>query len=76
MLGEASVKGEGEKLKPAETRRCARTYARARARARRVHKLPTRTERADGEDVDAHRLNRVRVRDFLQSCRAVLPFVV
>lgn len=41
-----------------------------------MHKLPTRTERADGEDMDAHRLNRVRVRDFLKSCRAVLPFVV
>ena len=37
-------------------------------RARRVHKLLTRTERADGEDVDAHRLNRMRVRDF---CSAV-----
>ena len=66
------VKSEGEKLKPSE----ARTYARARARERRVHKLSTRTERSDGEDIDAHRLNRVRVRDFLQSCRAVLPFVV
>ena len=70
------MKGEGEKLKPIEARAGVRTYARARARARRVHKLPTRTERADGEDVDAHRLNRVRVRDFLKSCRAVLPFVV
>ena len=28
------MKGEGEKLKPAEARRCARTYARARACAR------------------------------------------
>lgn len=46
-----------------------------RARARRVYKLPTRTERADGEDVDAHRLNRVRVRDFA-ALRAVLPFAV
>lgn len=70
------VKGEGEKLKPAEARAGVRTYARARARARRVHKLPTRTERADEEDIDAHRLNRVLVRVFLQSCRAVLPFVV
>lgn len=70
------VKGEGEKLKPSEARAGVRAYARARARAWRMHKLPTRTERADGEDIDAHRLNRVRMRDFLQSCRAVLPFVV
>lgn len=70
------MNGEGEKLKPPETRAGVRARMRARARERRVHKLPTRTERADGEDVDAHRLNRVRVRDFLKSCRAVLPFVV
>ena len=70
------MKGEGEKLKPSEARAGVRARMPARARARRVHKLLTRTERADGEDIDAHRLNRVRVRDFLQSCRAVLPFVV
>ena len=69
--------GEGKKLKPSEARAGVRArMPRARARARRVHKLPTKTERAEGEDIDAHRLNRVRVRDFLQSCRAVLPFVV
>lgn len=70
------MKGEGEKLKPSEARAGVRARKPARVRARRVHKLPTRTERAEGEDIDAHRINRVRVRDFLQSCRVVLPFVV
>ena len=62
------VKCEDEKLKPPEA--CVGVCAgvHARVRARRVHKLSTRAERADGEDVDAHRLNRMRVRDF---CSAV-----
>ena len=62
------MKGEDEKLKPPEARVGVCAGVPARVRARRVHKLSTRTERADGEDVDAHRLNRVRVRDF---CSAV-----
>lgn len=62
------MKCEDEKLKPPEARVGVCAGVHARVRARRVHKLSTRTERADGEDVDAHRLNRVRVRDF---CRAV-----
>ena len=62
------MKCEDEKLKPPEARVGVRAGVHARVRARRVHKLSTRTERADGEDVDAHRLNRVRVRDF---CSAV-----
>ena len=70
------MKCEDEKLKPPEARVGVCAGVHARVRARRVHKLLTRTERADGEDIDAHRLNRVRVRDFLQNCRAVLAFVV
>ena len=62
------MKCEDEKLKPPEARVGVCAGVHARVRARRVHKLSTRTERADGEDVDAHRLNRVRVRDF---CSAV-----
>lgn len=62
------MKSEGEKLKPPEARVGVCAGVHARVRARRVHKLSTRAERADGEDVDAHRLNRVRVRDF---CSAV-----
>ena len=62
------VKCEDEKLKPPEARVGVRVGVHARVRARRVHKLSTRAERADGEDVDAHRFNRMRVRDF---CRAV-----
>ena len=62
------MKCEDGKLKPPEARVGVCAGVHARVRARRVHKLPTRTERADGEDVDAHRRNRMRVRDF---CRAV-----
>ena len=50
------MKCEDEKLKPPEARVGVCAGVHARVRARRVHKLSTRTERADGEDVDAHRL--------------------
>ena len=65
---EIQMKCEDEKLKPPEARVGVCAGVHVRVRARRVHKLSTRTERADGEDVDAHRLNRMRVRDF---CSAV-----
>lgn len=70
------MKGEDEKLKPPEARVGVCAGVHARVRARRVHKLSTRTERADGEDVDAHRLKSGACARFLQSCRAVLPFAV
>ena len=67
------MKCEDEKLKPSEARAGVRARMLARVRARRVHKLSTRTERADGEDVDAHRLNRVRVRDFCSAVELCSP---
>ena len=63
------MKCEDEKLKLPE----ARVGVHARVRARRVYKLSTRTERADGEDVDVHRLNRMRVRDFCSAVALCAP---
>ena len=70
------MKCEDEKLKLPEARVGVCAGVHARVRARRVHKLPTKTERADREDIDAHRLKSDACARFLQSCRAVLPFVV
>ena len=59
---EIQMKCEDEKLKPPEARVGVCAGVHVRVRARRVHKLSTRTERADGEDVDAHRLYRMHAR--------------
>ena len=69
------MKGEDEKLKPPEARVGVCAGVHTRVRARRVHKLSTRAERADGEDVDAHRLNRVRVRDFCSAVALCCPLL-
>lgn len=67
------MKCEDEKLKLPEARVGVCAGVHARVRARRVHKLSTRTERADGEDVDAHRLNRMSVRDFCSAVALCAP---